>query len=381
MRAGVPRARRHPAGMPLIVDRSVAVMADFVCGANEAGFHCAASTSAATAASPIWSPTCATSSTATPRPTVAARSRSCAASSRPRVRAGTRYSKDMGRATSTRRARRSRSRWAATASASRASSRRRSSRTTTRADRLAGGDGAVRVAIAPVGYDRNEAVREVADRLHDELEAAGVRCCWTTAASARASCSRTSSWSASAPRDDRRAGLKDGKLEYQGRRDTAATPVPSRRSARSWAAGWRDTAIGQTGTGAAWAEAETLGGDGGAQSSRSRSLARRCRPTPAHRPKRRSRRRSPRYCRGRFPIAPCRRITRAATTSRRGSPRCRRGSPRAFRTPPSAATSSPPCLRGDTRRTRPQLVLGVIHHESGFKKYAVSVADAAATCR
>jgi len=30
------------------------------------------------------------------------------------------------------------------------------------------------VAIAPVGYDRNPMVREVADRLHDELEAAGI---------------------------------------------------------------------------------------------------------------------------------------------------------------------------------------------------------------
>ena len=30
------------------------------------------------------------------------------------------------------------------------------------------------VAIAPVGYDRSEAVKALADRLHDELEAAGV---------------------------------------------------------------------------------------------------------------------------------------------------------------------------------------------------------------
>ena len=30
------------------------------------------------------------------------------------------------------------------------------------------------VAIAPVGYDRNDAVRALADRLHDDLEAAGV---------------------------------------------------------------------------------------------------------------------------------------------------------------------------------------------------------------
>ncbi|HEY2970703.1 MAG TPA: proline--tRNA ligase [Casimicrobiaceae bacterium] len=84
------------------------------------------------------------------------------------------------------------------------------------------------VAIAPVGYDRNEAVRTTADRLHDELESAGVEVLL----------------------DDRgerpgvmfadleligiphrvtvgERGLKDGKLEYQSRRDSAATPVPA----------------------------------------------------------------------------------------------------------------------------------------------------------
>ena len=84
------------------------------------------------------------------------------------------------------------------------------------------------VAIAPVGYDRSEAVRTTADRLHDELESAGVEVLL----------------------DDRgerpgvmfadleligiphrvtvgERGLKDGMLEYQGRRDSAATAVPA----------------------------------------------------------------------------------------------------------------------------------------------------------
>jgi len=84
------------------------------------------------------------------------------------------------------------------------------------------------VAIAPVGYDRNEAVRTTADRLHDELESAGMEVLL----------------------DDRgerpgvmfadleligiphrvtvgERGLKDGKLEYQSRRDSAATAVPA----------------------------------------------------------------------------------------------------------------------------------------------------------
>jgi prolyl-tRNA synthetase len=84
------------------------------------------------------------------------------------------------------------------------------------------------VAIAPVGYDRSDTVRTTADRLHDELENAGVEVLL----------------------DDRgerpgvmfadleligiphritvgERGLKDGKVEYQGRRESAATAVPA----------------------------------------------------------------------------------------------------------------------------------------------------------
>jgi prolyl-tRNA synthetase len=83
------------------------------------------------------------------------------------------------------------------------------------------------VAIAPIGYDRNEAVRTAADRLHDELESSGVEVLL----------------------DDRgerpgvmfadleligiphritigERGLKGGAVEYQSRRETAATPIP-----------------------------------------------------------------------------------------------------------------------------------------------------------
>ena len=83
------------------------------------------------------------------------------------------------------------------------------------------------VAIAPVGYDRNEAVKALADKLHDELAAAGVEVLL----------------------DDRgerpgvmfadleligiphritigERGLKEGNVEYQARRDTAATAIP-----------------------------------------------------------------------------------------------------------------------------------------------------------
>ncbi|MGH8712539.1 MAG: proline--tRNA ligase, partial [Casimicrobiaceae bacterium] len=83
------------------------------------------------------------------------------------------------------------------------------------------------VAIAPIGYDRSESVRAAADRLHGELEASGIEVLL----------------------DDRgerpgvmfadleligiphrftvgERGLKDGKVEYQGRRETQPTPVP-----------------------------------------------------------------------------------------------------------------------------------------------------------
>ena len=84
-----------------------------------------------------------------------------------------------------------------------------------------------RVAIAPIGLDRSEPVRTLAVRLHDELEAAGIDVLL----------------------DDRgerpgvmfadleligiphritigERGLKDGKVEYQARRDTQAAAVP-----------------------------------------------------------------------------------------------------------------------------------------------------------
>ncbi|HEX8010583.1 MAG TPA: proline--tRNA ligase [Casimicrobiaceae bacterium] len=88
------------------------------------------------------------------------------------------------------------------------------------------------VAIAPIGYDRSEAVRTAADRLHDDLQAAGVEVLL----------------------DDRgeRPGvmfadleligiphritvgeraLKEGNVEYQGRRDNAPTVIPLAQSA------------------------------------------------------------------------------------------------------------------------------------------------------
>jgi prolyl-tRNA synthetase len=88
------------------------------------------------------------------------------------------------------------------------------------------------VVLCPMGYDRSDAVRAAADKLHDELVAAGIDVIL----------------------DDRgerpgvmfadweligvphrlvvgERGLKDGKIEYQGRRDTEATLLPAESAA------------------------------------------------------------------------------------------------------------------------------------------------------
>ncbi len=83
------------------------------------------------------------------------------------------------------------------------------------------------VAIAPVGYDRSEAVRALADRLHDELEAAGVEVLLDDRGE-RPGVMFADLELIGIPHritiGDR--GLKQGSVEYQARRDAQATPVP-----------------------------------------------------------------------------------------------------------------------------------------------------------
>ena len=83
------------------------------------------------------------------------------------------------------------------------------------------------VAIAAIGYDRSEAVRALADRLHDELEAAGVDVLLDDRGERPGVMFADLELLGLPLRvtiGDR--GLKDGKVEVQGRRETAATPVP-----------------------------------------------------------------------------------------------------------------------------------------------------------
>jgi prolyl-tRNA synthetase len=83
------------------------------------------------------------------------------------------------------------------------------------------------VAIAPIGYDRSDAVRQVADRLHDEFSAVGVEVLLDDRGE-RPGVMFADLELIGIPHritiGDR--GLKDGSVEYQGRRDSAPTVVP-----------------------------------------------------------------------------------------------------------------------------------------------------------
>ena len=83
------------------------------------------------------------------------------------------------------------------------------------------------VVLCPMGYDRSEAVKIEADKLLDALLAAGVDAILDDRGESPGA--MFADWELiGVPHriviGDR--GLKDGKLEYQGRRDTAATVVP-----------------------------------------------------------------------------------------------------------------------------------------------------------
>jgi prolyl-tRNA synthetase len=84
------------------------------------------------------------------------------------------------------------------------------------------------VAICPIGYDRSAEVKAAADALHDELQAAGIDVMLDDRGERPGA--MFADWELiGVPHrvvlSDR--GLKDGQLEYQGRRDAAATKVPT----------------------------------------------------------------------------------------------------------------------------------------------------------
>jgi prolyl-tRNA synthetase len=84
------------------------------------------------------------------------------------------------------------------------------------------------VAICPIGYDRSADVKAAADALHDALQAAGIDAVLDDRGERPGA--MFADWELiGVPHrvvlSDR--GLKEGQLEYQGRRDEAATKVPA----------------------------------------------------------------------------------------------------------------------------------------------------------
>ena len=83
------------------------------------------------------------------------------------------------------------------------------------------------VAICPIGSDKSPAVRAAAEKLHDELTAAGVDVLLDDRGE-RPGVMFADMELIGIPHritvGDR--GLKDGCVEYQGRREASATPVP-----------------------------------------------------------------------------------------------------------------------------------------------------------
>jgi prolyl-tRNA synthetase len=82
------------------------------------------------------------------------------------------------------------------------------------------------VVLCPMGYDRSEGVKAETDKLHDALEAAGIDVILDDRGERPGA--MFADWELiGVPHrvviGDR--GLKEGQLEYQGRRDTAATAV------------------------------------------------------------------------------------------------------------------------------------------------------------
>jgi prolyl-tRNA synthetase len=83
------------------------------------------------------------------------------------------------------------------------------------------------VVICPIGYERNAEVRDAADRLHDELAAMGIDVMLDDRGERPGA--MFADWELiGVPQrvviSER--GLKEGKLEVQGRRDAQASVVP-----------------------------------------------------------------------------------------------------------------------------------------------------------
>jgi prolyl-tRNA synthetase len=230
---GCPPGFLGPVGIPkdltLIVDRTVAAMADFVCGANEEGFHLAGVNFGRDCREPDAVADLRNVVAGDPSPDGKGLLEILRGIEVGHVFAlGTRYTRDMG---ATYLDAQGQSHLiemgcygiGVTRVVAAAIEQNHDERGIVWPEAMA----PFTVAIAPIGYDRSEAVRELADRLHDQLHAEGVEVLLDDRGE-RPGVMFADLELLGIPHritiGDR--GLKDGKVEYQRRRDTAATPVP-----------------------------------------------------------------------------------------------------------------------------------------------------------
>jgi len=230
---GCPPGFLGPVGIPkdltLVVDRTVAAMADFVCGANEEGFHLGGVNFGRDCREPDAVADLRNVVAGDPSPDGKGTLEILRGIEVGHVFAlGTRYSRDMG---ATYLDAQGQSHLiemgcygiGVTRVVAAAIEQNHDDRGIVWPEAMA----PFTVAIAPIGYDRSEAVRELADRLHDQLQAEGVEVLLDDRGE-RPGVMFADLELLGIPHritiGDR--GLKDGKVEYQGRRETAATPVP-----------------------------------------------------------------------------------------------------------------------------------------------------------
>ena len=218
-----------PANVPLIADRAVAVMSDFVCGANEKDFHLADVNFGRDCREPDAVADLRNVVAGDPSPDGKGTLEILRGIEVGHVFAlGTRYSQDMGATYLDAKGEAKPIEMGCygigvTRVVAAAIEQHHDERGIAWPEAMA----PFTVAIAAIGYDRSEAVRTAADRLHEALEAAGVEVLLDDRGE-RPGVMFADLELIGIPHrvtiGDR--GLKEGKVEYQARRDAAATAVP-----------------------------------------------------------------------------------------------------------------------------------------------------------
>ena len=218
-----------PASVPLIVDRTVAAMGDFVCGANEAGFHLSGVNFGRDCREPDLVADLRNVVAGDPSPDGKGTLEILRGIEVGHVFAlGTRYSKDMGANYLDAEGQSHPIEMGCygigvTRVVAAAVEQHHDEKGIAWPQAMA----PFAVAIAPIGYDRSRGVRELADRLHDQLTADGIEVLLDDRGERPGVMFADLELIGIPLRitiGDR--GLKEGRVEVQGRRDAAPVAVP-----------------------------------------------------------------------------------------------------------------------------------------------------------